>query len=94
MQVQRRLDLLCKNSHKLNKIVDSLLASRLRFQRKEIDVAGVAYDVYFCDVLDCLRALFSNPKFAPHLIFLPERHYADFDHTVRLFHDMHIRKWW
>jgi hypothetical protein len=25
---------------------------------------------------------------------VPERHYADEDETVRLFHDMHTGKWW
>ena len=57
-------------------------------------VAGETYKIFFRDVLDCLRALFGEPEFVPHLVFLPERHYADSDHTVRLFHDMHTGKWW
>jgi hypothetical protein len=27
-------------------------------------------------------------------VFKPERHYADADKTVRLFHDMHTGRWW
>lgn len=93
-QLQEKLGLSYKNSRELNKIVDSLPASRPRFKREEITVAGETYEIYFRDVLDCLRALFSDPEFAPHLVFLPERHYADPDHTVRLFHDMHTGRWW
>lgn len=57
-------------------------------------MAGEAYDVYFRDVIECIRALYSEPEFARHLVFLPERHYADSDCTMRLFHDMHTGKWW
>ncbi|KAF7373988.1 hypothetical protein MSAN_00611700 [Mycena sanguinolenta] len=28
------------------------------------------------------------------LVFAPERHYADADKTVRLYHDLHTGKWW
>lgn len=53
-----------------------------------------AYDVYFRDLIECLKALFSDPEFARYLVFLPERHYADPDKTMRLFYDMHTGKWW
>ncbi|KAJ6605641.1 hypothetical protein B0H10DRAFT_2440216 [Mycena sp. CBHHK59/15] len=32
--------------------------------------------------------------FAPYLFVLPERHYADKDKTIRLYHNMHTAKWW
>lgn len=57
-------------------------------------VGGEAFDVYFRDILECIRALYGDPEFAPYLKFCPERHYADEDQTVRLFHDMHTGKWW
>lgn len=89
--MQEKLGLSYKNSRELNKIVDSLPASLPKFKREEISVAG---ETYFRDVLECLRSLFGDPEFVPHLVFLPERHYADSDRTVRLFHDMHTGKWW
>ncbi len=57
-------------------------------------MAGEAFDIYFLDVVECIRALFGDPEFAPYLVFVPERHYADEDKTVRLYHDMHTGKWW
>ena len=78
----------------MNNLVDSLPSPRPVFQRKEILVGGEAYDVYFRDIIECIQALFGDPEFAPHLVFLPERHYADADHTQRLYHDMHTGKWW
>jgi hypothetical protein len=38
--------------------------------------------------------LYSDPDFADFLVFAPERHYADEDQTVQLFHDMHTGQWW
>ncbi|THG94848.1 hypothetical protein EW026_g6702 [Hermanssonia centrifuga] len=92
--VPNRLGLSYKNSKELNTLVDSLPAQRPKFQREEIVVAGEAYDVYFQDVVECVQALYRDPEFASHLVFLPERHYADPDHTMRLYHDMYAGKWW
>ncbi|KIJ12604.1 hypothetical protein PAXINDRAFT_14526 [Paxillus involutus ATCC 200175] len=93
-EVCERLGLSYKNSQELNKIIDTRLPGRPRFQRQEIVVAGEAFDVYFRDILECIRALFGDPEFAPYLAFEPERHYADADHTTRMYHDMHTGKWW
>ncbi|KAF5386197.1 hypothetical protein D9615_002285 [Tricholomella constricta] len=92
--LQERLGLSFKDSPDLNKIIDSQLPSRPRFQRKEIVIGGEAYDVYFRDIIECIKALYSDPQFTQLLVFLPERHYADKDQNVRLFHDMHTGKWW
>ncbi|KAF7796673.1 hypothetical protein EIP86_007856 [Pleurotus ostreatoroseus] len=92
--VQERLDLSYKNSRELNKIVDSLPAMRPKFQREELVCAGEAFDVYMRDIVECLKALYGDAEFARYLVFLPERHYADPDHTLRLYHDMHTGKWW
>jgi Plavaka transposase len=51
-------------------------------------------EVYFRDVIACLRALFGNPDFAPILVFAPEKHYTDELRTARLYHDMHTGRWW
>ncbi|KAI1781957.1 hypothetical protein LXA43DRAFT_1069516 [Ganoderma leucocontextum] len=94
-EVAERLALSYKTSAELNKIIDKQLpSSRPRFQRHEIVVAGEALPVYFRDVLECIKALFSDPEFAPLLLLVPERHYADADHTVRVYFDMNTGKWW
>lgn len=92
--MQEKLGLSYGNAREINALVDQLPALRPRFQREETFVAGEAFDVYFRDVIECVRALYSEPEFAAHLVFLPERHYGDPDCTMRLFHDMHTGKWW
>ncbi|KAJ3538664.1 hypothetical protein NM688_g6483 [Phlebia brevispora] len=92
--VQERLELSFKNVRELNKIVDALPSTRPKFIRDEIVVAEEAFEVYMRDVVECLRALFGNAEFARYLVFLPERHYADADQTMRLYYNMHTGKWW
>ncbi|THH00887.1 hypothetical protein EW026_g1714 [Hermanssonia centrifuga] len=92
--VHEKLGLSFKNSRELNRIIDGLPAQRPQFKREEIVVAGESYDVHFRDIIECVRALYGDPEFARHLVFLPERHYADADHTKRLYHDMHTGNWW
>lgn len=94
LKLAAALNLSYDTSNQLNRIIDEGIPGRPRFTRREIVVAGEAYDVYFRDILECIRALFGDPEFAPCLVFAPERHYADEDETVRLFHDMHTGKWW
>lgn len=70
------------------------LPQRPVFVRHEIVVAGEAFEVWFRNILECIRALWRVPEFAPHLIVAPERHYLDADKTIRMYHDMHTGKWW
>ncbi|KAI0087258.1 hypothetical protein BDY19DRAFT_893576, partial [Irpex rosettiformis] len=89
------LNLSYKNSRELNKIIDNQLPSlRPRFQRAEIQLDSEVFDVYYRDVLACIRALFADKTFAPFLVFAPERHYTDTSQKNRLYHDMHTGKWW
>ncbi|KAJ6609589.1 hypothetical protein B0H10DRAFT_2166296 [Mycena sp. CBHHK59/15] len=92
--VTERLGLSYKNTRELNDIIDKKLPGHPKFKRKEIIVAGEAYDVYFRDILECVKALFGDPEFVAPLKVVPERHYADKDETIRLYHDMHTGKWW
>ncbi|TBU22112.1 hypothetical protein BD311DRAFT_826016 [Dichomitus squalens] len=93
--VAERLALSFNTWRKLNKLVDTHLPpARPRFQRHEIVVAGEAFEVFFRDILACIESLFSDPEFAPILLLVPERHYADADKTVRVYFDMNTGKWW
>ncbi|KAI0633956.1 hypothetical protein C8Q77DRAFT_1193668 [Trametes polyzona] len=89
------LGLSYKNSRELNKIIDEKLASsRPRFIRREIVVAGDVFEMYYRDVLQCIRALYGDPEFADVLVFTPEKHYSDASRTKRVYFDMHTGRWW
>ncbi|KAG2738024.1 hypothetical protein P692DRAFT_201732025, partial [Suillus brevipes Sb2] len=95
--VSERLGLSFKNANKLNnlKLIDhELPTGRPKFKREQVIVAGESFDVYYRDIIECVKSLYGDPDFARYLTFSPERHYADDDETVRLFHDMHTGKWW
>ncbi|KAG2119699.1 uncharacterized protein F5147DRAFT_742050 [Suillus discolor] len=64
------------------------------FKREQIIVAGEAFNVFYRDIIECIKVLYSDPDFTDFLVFAPERHYADEDQTIRLFHDMHTGQWW
>lgn len=89
------LGLSFKNTQELNQIIDNKLSSgRPRFIRCEIIVGGESFEVFYRDVIACVRALYGDPEFAGILVFVPERHYADADETIRVYFDMHTGKWW
>ncbi|KAI0694433.1 hypothetical protein BC835DRAFT_1415334 [Cytidiella melzeri] len=92
-EVQERLGLSYKNSRKLNNHVNRLPATCPRFVRGEVIVKEQAFDFYYRDIVECIKALFGDPEFAPHLSFVPEHHYLNKDRTVRLYHDMYTGKW-
>ena len=57
-------------------------------------MAGEAFDVYYCDILTCIKDLFGKPEFASSMKFTPEQHYADEDETLRVYCDVHTGRWW
>ena len=75
-------------------IIDNQLPGHPRFKRHEVVVAGEAFELYARDIVECLKALWGDPEFSAYLVFQPERHYADTDHTIRMYHDMQMGKWW
>jgi hypothetical protein len=87
------LGLSYKNSNELNHLIDTLPGPP-KFKRDEIIVAGQAFDVYYRDILECIKALYSNPEFSAGLAFKPERHYIDEDMTIRMYSEMYTGKWW
>ena len=93
-QVPEGLGLSFKNMTELNKIIDNHLPGHPRFQRHEIIVGDKVCEVYFRDIIACIRALFGDPSFALYLIFEPEKHYTDDEKTIWLYHDMHTGRWW
>jgi hypothetical protein len=78
----------------LNKKIDEQLPGRPRFRHHEVVVNGEVFELYSCDILECIHALWGDTDFTPHLILVPERHYTDADHANRMFHNMHTAEWW
>ncbi|KAJ3806989.1 hypothetical protein F5876DRAFT_90804 [Lentinula aff. lateritia] len=83
------------NSNDLNDIIDNKIPSyRPSFMREEVNIADQSFDMYKRDILECIQALYGNPDHSQYLCFSPERHYADPDNMVRLYHDFNTGKWW
>ncbi|KAJ3898192.1 hypothetical protein F5879DRAFT_910135 [Lentinula edodes] len=79
----------------LNGIIDNDLPSRCPlFTQSEVVIGGQAFDLYQRPILDCIKALYGNPEHSQYLCFAPERHYADPDRTMRLYHDFNTGQWW
>ena len=87
-QVHERLGLSYKNPGQLNHLIDSL-PGQGGFKCEEVVIAGEAFDVYYRDVLACIKDLFGKPEFASSMKFAPEQHYADEDQTLRIYCDIH-----
>ena len=57
-------------------------------------VGSEVCEVYFQDIIACIKSLFKDPEFTPYLVFRPEKHYTDEDKRVCMYHDMHTGQWW
>lgn len=88
------LGLSYRNARELNCIIDEHIPGRPQFVCEEIHIGGESYSVFFRDIILCIRALFGDPSFAKRLVFGPERHYEDANHTKQIFSEMHTGKWW
>jgi len=93
-QVRDALNLSYKTSEELNRIIDTKLPGRPQFTRREVVQSGEVIELYMCDIIECLRALWGDPDFDGDLILEPERLYADEDMTIRIYHEMNTGKWW
>ena len=95
-KVVEHLGLSYKNAAELNKLIDQELPGRPSFQRHEVMVGTEVCDVYFRDVIACIKALFADPDLAPYLVTTPEKHftYNTYGGRTRMYHDMHTGKWW
>jgi hypothetical protein len=75
-------------------MIDVLLPGRPHFQRHEVLVKSEVCEVFYRDVLACIRALVGDPEFASMLVYLPEKQYTDKKKDMRMYHDMHTGRWW
>ncbi|KAL0572146.1 hypothetical protein V5O48_009824 [Marasmius crinis-equi] len=90
-----QLNLSYKNATELNNMIDnSLPRRRPEFVREEVSIKGKSFDLFKRDILKCIASIYGDPAHAQYLQFLPERHYADPDKTIRVYHELHTGAWW
>ena len=78
----------------MNRIIDTRLPGRPKFQYEEVSVAGQSYPCFRRDVLECIGALYGDSDFARHMIYAPEQHFRDHEGKQRMYHEMNTGKWW
>ncbi|KAI0038969.1 hypothetical protein FA95DRAFT_1504825 [Auriscalpium vulgare] len=102
-EVRERLNLSFNSSKALNAIIDSSMPSIPAFKCDEITVDGETYELFYRDIMQCVRHLYSNPEFLQTMAFTPECHYADdaaepadgaARPRTRVYGQMHTGKWW
>jgi len=94
LQVPKRLGLSYRDSAGLNAIIDNELPSEIPFKRQQIEVNGKIFDMHYRDIISCIKTLYGNPEFLPHMVYAPKRHYTDEDMTVQMYGKMNTGKWW
>jgi hypothetical protein len=94
VKVVDTLGLSYKMVNQLNSIIDTKLPGPPPFQQKVLGIGDEELVFYWCDVLECIRSLYGNPKLAQDLAFLPERHYTGHARTSRIYNEMYTGDWW
>jgi hypothetical protein len=89
-----RLQVSFKGPQELNQIIDNRLPGRPPFKCHEVLVDSEVCEVYYRDIIACIRALFGDPDFASVLVFRPEKHYVDDEREERMYHDIQTGRWW
>ncbi|KAN0137995.1 hypothetical protein V8E53_004214 [Lactarius tabidus] len=89
-----KLGLSFSSTKELNDIIDSALPGRPPFECRELVIGGETLELYFRDVLSCIRSLYGNPELAQDLVTAPERHYSDNEQMDHVYSEMHTGDWW
>ena len=58
------------------------------FLMHEVMVGNKICEVFFQDIIACLRALFGDPNFDAILVLVPKKHYTNEGWRFRMYHDM------
>ncbi|KAJ3993025.1 hypothetical protein F5050DRAFT_1578465 [Lentinula boryana] len=83
-----------RNANQLNAIIDTLPNIRPKFMHQEVVVQGQVFEMYFRDILECVKSLYSDAEFAEYPKFAPECHFENSQCEDQLYHDMHTGGWW
>ena len=93
-KVVDKLGLSYRTVKQLNSIIDNQLPGRPPFQCKVLFIGNERLEFYCCDIIECIRSLYGDPKFVQVLVFAPERHYTSPECTCRIYNEMHTGDWW
>lgn len=93
-QVVERLGLTFRTARDLNHMIDELPTHHPEFHYEEVTVAGEAYPFFYRNIIECMKALYSDPDLADVMFFAPERHFKDAEGQERVYHEMNTGKWW
>lgn len=80
--------------NQLNSIIDRHLPGRPQFESQEVVIGNETLDVYYRDILLCIRSLYGDPAFAHDLIVAPEKHYTNGERTCRIYNEIYTGDWW
>jgi Plavaka transposase len=75
-------------------MIDDELPGRPPFQCKEVTFNNEHLEFYCRDVMQCIRAIYGDPQFAPYLVFAPEHHYTCPERIRHVYNEMYTAKWW
>ncbi|KAF8257672.1 hypothetical protein EI94DRAFT_1817166 [Lactarius quietus] len=93
-KVVDRLELSYRTPKQLNEIINDKLPGCPPFQCHEIVMANETLQFYFRDILQSIRSLFGDPKFAHDMVYAPECHYANSEWSSHVYSEMHTGDWW
>jgi hypothetical protein len=78
----------------LNNIIDSSLPEIPKFEQELVVMGSEVFKMYSRNTIDCIKYLFGDPKFMPHLLLVPEHHFTDAAKTNKSIHEMNSCWWW
>jgi hypothetical protein len=89
-----KLGLSYRSVKALHNVIDNELPGRPPFQCRELVIGDERLDFYCRDILECIRSLYGDPKFAQAMAFAPERHYTSGARTSRIYNELYTGDWW
>ena len=86
-----------KSSHALYQLVDGLFNRGGGWQYEELefdDRPGEKFVLHFRDIISAIRGLWGDPAFANHMVYKPQRIFADATKQERVYSEMWTGSWW
>ena len=94
LKVVDKLGLSYRTAKELNHVIDNKLPGRPPFHCKVLVIGDEHLELYYRDVVECIRSLYGDPAFGQDLFFAPERHYTSPERMSRIYNEMHMGDWW
>ena len=67
---------------------------RPQFHRRDVMIGGETFSMYSRDIVECIKALYGDARFAHCMKYRPERHFKEGQPRERIYHDMYTGDWW